>query len=55
MKTISLYIMETKTGWKYIVVGDTECIAEGKIMGKKQTWPELVKRIAEEEGGHEGD
>lgn len=51
MKIISIYIMQTKTGWKYIVMGDTDCIAEGKIKGKKDTWPELLKKIAEKEAG----
>jgi hypothetical protein len=47
MTIISIYLMQTKTGWKYIVMGDTEPIAEGHIRGKKDTWPELVKKIAE--------
>ena len=47
MKIISIYIMQGKTGWKYIVMGDTEPIAEGKIKGKRDPWPALLKKIAE--------
>ncbi len=47
MKIISIYLMQTKTGWKYIVMSDTECIAEGKIKGKKDPWAVLVRKIAE--------
>lgn len=50
MKIISVYLMESKTGWKYVVMGDTEPIAEGKIKGKKDTWRQLVKKIAEKHG-----
>jgi hypothetical protein len=47
MKIISIYLMQTKTGWKYIVMGDTEPIAEGKIKGKLWLWPRLIEKIAE--------
>jgi hypothetical protein len=46
MTIISIYLMQTKTGWKYVVMGDLEPIAEGKIKGKKDTWPALLEIIA---------
>jgi hypothetical protein len=49
MKIISIYIMQTKTGWKYIVTDDNGCIAEGRIKGKMWTWQGLIEKIAEKE------
>jgi hypothetical protein len=47
MTIISIYLMQTKTGWKYVVMGDTEILAAAKIKGKKDTWRQLVQKIAE--------
>ena len=47
MKIISIYLKQTRVGWNYLVIDDTGPIAGGKIKGKKDTWTQLLKKIAE--------